>query len=320
MKRKTILLALTLLISGLVGCAASATNEYESHDNSNIVADTASTYEDSETNDLSDLKKEKLSPGDIDIFTYKATNDMSTACSIDVAFKFNKKQGLQTPEDILDNYDFILNAYYQGTDHLADRISTQQLVRFPGVMNISFIFDNSLDPRGFLINLKIVDKEDGTVIYEEEPKYLEGDDYLTSTQVFFKSWASAFETGTIENYGEDIEFEVITTNLAQREDLDYNMVTSAKIKNKTNLPYKIPNLNILTSTTVRFTLTPEVDILQPNEEREILFKSIEKTIPEINPRANEVIYTLTDENNYFGFTTRNSEFFEQLKNFSVRVY
>lgn len=325
MKKRILLTLIGCILLGLTGCAAEADNSnahLEQQEDSyieNEVADESDISDESdiidETDSSSNKKNiEKLTSEDIEIIDYDLSGIGS---SIIVTVKYNEKKGLRTSEDILENYDFILNAYYQGTDHTADREYNYNLFKNPGIVDVVFTFDNDLNAEGFLLDLKIIDKEDGTIIYSEEPKYLTNsfNDPLTLVR---GSWISSIENGIIQNKGEDINFELIDTNLSITDEFKYKIETSAKITNKTNSHYKIPNLMVSANKNIIFPLKPDVEELKPNEEKEIKFILIEDAIGEIYDANNRlVIYSLVDENNSFAFVIRESKFIEQLETFST---
>lgn len=319
MKKRILLTLISCMLLGLTGCAAEADNL-----NTNLVQQEDS-YIESEVADESDINNETASPvskkniekltsEDIEIIDYNLSGDAS---SVIVTIKYNEKEGLKTSEDILENYDFILNAYYQGTDHTADREYNYNLFKNPGLVDVQFIFDNDLNAEGFLLDLKIIDKEDGTVIYSEEPKYLTNS-FKDPLTLVHGSWVSAIENGIIQNKGTDIDFELLDSNLSITDEFQYKIEISAKIKNKTNNYYKIPNLMVSANKNIIFIIKPDVEELKPNEEKEVKFISIEDEIGEIYDADNRiVIYSLVDENNSFAFVIRESKFIEQLKTFST---
>ena len=319
MKKRILLTLISCMLLGLTGCAAEADNlntNLEQQEDSYIESEVAdeSDINNETASPVSKKNIEKLTSEDIEIIDYNLSGDAS---SVIVTIKYNEKEGLKTSEDILENYDFILNAYYQGTDHTADREYNYNLFKNPGLVDVQFIFDNDLNAEGFLLDLKIIDKEDGTVIYSEEPKYLTNS-FKDPLTLVHGSWVSAIENGIIQNKGTDIDFELLDSNLSITDEFQYKIEISAKIKNKTNNYYKIPNLMVSANKNIIFIIKPDVEELKPNEEKEVKFISIEEEIGEIYDADNRiVIYSLVDENNSFAFVIRESKFIEQLKTFST---
>lgn len=319
MKKRILLTLISCMLLGLTGCAAEADNlntNLEQQEDSYIESEVAdeSDINNETASSVSKKNIEKLTSEDIEIIDYNLSGDAS---SVIVTIKYNEKEGLKTSEDILENYDFILNAYYQGTDHTADREYNYNLFKNPGLIDVHFIFDNDLNAEGFLLDLKIIDKEDGTVIYSEEPKYLTNS-FKDPLTLVHESWVSSIENGIIQNKGTDIDFALIDSNLSITDEFQYKIEVSAKIRNKTNSYYKIPNLMVSANKNIIFSLKPDVEELKPNEEKEVKFISIEDEIGEIYDADNRiVIYSLVDENNSFAFVIRESKFIEQLKTFST---
>ena len=322
MKKGILLTLISCMLLGLTGCAAEADNlntNLEQQEDSYIESEVAdeSDISDETASPVSKKNIEKLTSEDIEIIDYNLSGDGS---SVIVTIKYNEKEGLKTSEDILENYDFILNAYYQGADHTADREYNYNLFKNPGLVDVQFVFDNDLNAEGFLLDLKIIDKEDGTVIYSEEPKYLTNS-FKDPLTLVHGSWVSAIENGIIQNKGTDIDFELLDSNLSITDEFQYKIEISAKIKNKTNNYYKIPNLMVSANKNIIFIIKPDVEELKPNEEKEVKFISIEDEIGEIYDADNRiVIYSLVDENNSFAFVIRESKFIEQLKTFSTNIY
>lgn len=324
MKRKLILLGLGLLIIGMIGCTDSTTSgEQTTTGETDIesVLDSEEELEFSQDDESTSKNNITLNPEDIEILSCMRTADTSVALSLE----FNYTEDFYSAEDFFGKYDLTLTANYEGTDHTQKRVINNDIHHLPGLVDVLFTFDSNelgvgtidFALKEILFNLTITDKEDGTVLYSEEPKTIDSF-FAEPLGVFMTGYSNALEAGLIENYDKTIDFTFGDINLSITNEMDFLITATAIIRNKTDKEYKVPNLHVNNKSSI-YILTPDIEEIKAFDSANITFTTRVPDVGDVYLKYPTIIVTMTDGINRFNFALEDDTFYEQLKTFSTNV-